>query len=157
MDRIHEVIAQFDAFQDNPWPVLYKELDKVYPGSKFILTLRDEAGWYKSVLNHFNATPSKMQELIYQYPFPAGHQAEFLKVYRHHNAEVLRYFAHRPGDLLIINLTEQPHWERICSFLDKPIPKIAFPHVNKGAYTRLEKIRKYLWRRIRARWHRWFP
>ena len=35
-----ELANKFDAFQDNPWPILYKELDRKFPGSKFILTLR---------------------------------------------------------------------------------------------------------------------
>ncbi len=37
----YELVAQYDAFQDNPWPIIYKGLDVKYPDSKFILMLRD--------------------------------------------------------------------------------------------------------------------
>ena len=37
----YTLVEQYDAFQDNPWPIIYKEIDKRYPESKFILTLRD--------------------------------------------------------------------------------------------------------------------
>ena len=36
------IVPKFDAFQDNPWPIIYRFLDKEYPGSKFILTVRPE-------------------------------------------------------------------------------------------------------------------
>jgi len=40
--------------EDNPWPLIYKELDKRIPGCKFILTLRDEESWYSSVKRHID-------------------------------------------------------------------------------------------------------
>ena len=39
-DMAYAMVDRFDAFEDNPWPVLYKELDARFPGSKFILTRR---------------------------------------------------------------------------------------------------------------------
>ncbi len=36
-----ELAKKYDAFEDDPWPILYKEMDKHFPGSKFILTYRD--------------------------------------------------------------------------------------------------------------------
>ena len=33
-----KVAREFEAFQDNPWPILFRELDKAFPGSKFIFT-----------------------------------------------------------------------------------------------------------------------
>jgi hypothetical protein len=36
----HSLVKKYDAFQDNPWPIIYKEMDHAYPGSKFILTVR---------------------------------------------------------------------------------------------------------------------
>ncbi|MBI1357416.1 MAG: hypothetical protein GC160_24005 [Acidobacteria bacterium] len=35
---------RYDAFQDNPWPILYRELDQAFPSAKFILTVRDTEG-----------------------------------------------------------------------------------------------------------------
>ena len=42
-----------DAFTDTPIPSFYRELDKMYPGSKFILTVRDMDGWLKSCKKQF--------------------------------------------------------------------------------------------------------
>ncbi len=156
LQTIRNVVDQFDAVQDNPWPVLYRELDQLFPGSKFILTIREEQVWYESVLNHFNSTPSPMQELIYGFSYPADHKAAYLKTYLQHISDVNLYFENRSSDFLIIDITQDPTWNRLCSFLDKPIPHTPFPHFNKGAYTLYGKIWKYLWKRIRARWRRLF-
>src|SRR5438477_12681989 len=43
-----DLAERFDAFQDNPWPIIYKELDKRYPGSKFVLSVRGSDSWIKS-------------------------------------------------------------------------------------------------------------
>ena len=48
-----ELVGQYDAFQDNPWPIIFKELDEKFPGSKFILTLRDSKSWRHSQVKHF--------------------------------------------------------------------------------------------------------
>ena len=47
--RAMALVDQFDAFQDNPWPLLYRELDTRCPESKFILTTRDADRWITSV------------------------------------------------------------------------------------------------------------
>ena len=155
-DALNRIVVQYDVFRDNPWPVIYKELDARFPGSKFILTVRDEAAWIKSVVNHFDHTPSKMLEFVYGVPYPAGNEELFLLTYRNHNADVQAYFKERPNDLLVIDLEEGNNWEKICSFLNIPVPGVAFPHENKGAYTKVGKVKKYFWKRIRARWRNLF-
>lgn len=50
---IDKWVPKFDAFQDNPWPIVYRELDQKYPGSKFILTIRDTDKWLSSAVRHF--------------------------------------------------------------------------------------------------------
>jgi hypothetical protein len=151
-EGIKEMVDQYDAFEDNPWPVLYKKLDQRYPASKFILTLREERKWIRSVSNHFGHTPSSMLEYIYGYPFPEGHEEIYLKIYRQHNQEVMAYFRERPGDLLILDLEKGDSWEKLSAFLGKTTPPIPFPHANKGAYTSWGRMKKYIWKRLRARW-----
>ncbi len=57
-DRAHpmafKLVEQYDAFQDNPWPMLYRELDRTFAGSKFILTVRPVDKRIKSVVSAFN-------------------------------------------------------------------------------------------------------
>lgn len=46
-------VENYDAFQDWPWPLIYQYLDKNWPGSKFVLTLRkDPEKWLKSLKRH---------------------------------------------------------------------------------------------------------
>ncbi len=149
--KLMEVIDTYEAFKDNPWPILFKKLDVLYPGSKFILTLRDETSWIHSVVNHFGTTPSDMISLIYGMPFPKENESLFIQRLRSHNDEVVQHFADRPQDLLTLHLDEPKPWEKICEFLEAPIPDVTFPHVNKGAYTLLEKWRKNILRSIRGR------
>jgi hypothetical protein len=151
-EKIRSIVEQFDVLEDNPWPVLYQQLDDYFPGSKFILSVRDEKNWIKSVVNHFNGTPSEMNRFIYEVPFPAGNEAIFLDRYRKHNEEVMDYFKNRKDDLLVIDLEKDDAWSKLCPFLQIAVPAFPFPHANKGAYTKVEKGWQYIWKRIRARW-----
>ena len=49
IEEVLEIAEPFDALQDVPWALLYKELDEKFPNSKFILTVREEEKWLKSL------------------------------------------------------------------------------------------------------------
>lgn len=135
-ERIREiafsVVPEYDAFQDNPWPILFRELDQEWPGSRFILTLREENSWIRSVVRHFGSTPHQMQRWIYGVDFPAGNENIFLNRYRQHNDDVLEYFKDRQSDLLIVEIGAEDPWKDVCMFLSAEIPDCPFPHSNKG-------------------------
>jgi hypothetical protein len=97
-EKIKPVAEQYEVFEDNPWPVLFRQLDEYFPGSKFILSIRDEKSWIKSVVNHFNGKPSEMNRFIYGVSFPSGNEQVFLDRYRKHNEEVKAYFQNRTDD-----------------------------------------------------------
>lgn len=42
------ILNEYDALADTPVCCVYQGLDKAYPGSKFILTLREKQGWLAS-------------------------------------------------------------------------------------------------------------
>ena len=44
-----QILQDNDALGDLPIPLFYRELDKMFPGSKFILTSRSLEGWLKSM------------------------------------------------------------------------------------------------------------
>jgi hypothetical protein len=45
---------KFEAFEDFPWPLVYRELDARFYASKFVLTVRkDEQTWLRSFRSHF--------------------------------------------------------------------------------------------------------
>ena len=58
------LVPRYDAFRDNPWPVLFRELDALARGSKFILTVRDADGSLRSQVRHFGKKSSPMRQWI---------------------------------------------------------------------------------------------
>ena len=122
------LIHQFDAFIDNPWPVLYKHLDQT-PASIFILTIRDPESWIKSVVNHFGSTNTQMRQWIYGFGYPVGNEDVYLKRFIQHNQEVLDHFGDR---ILVLDLFNGDGWDKLCAHLGKEVPKIPFPHLNKA-------------------------
>ena len=123
---------RFDGFQDNPWPLVYREMDERYPGSKFVLTTRPTDRWIKSVVQHFGTADTAMREWIYGVGHPVGNEEIYVARYERHNREVLEYFADRPDDLLVLKITEGDGWEKLSPFLGLPIPDADFPRANSA-------------------------
>jgi hypothetical protein len=147
-------LDRYDAFQDNPWAILYKELDEWCPGSKFILTVRPVDKWLPSIVNHFGGTSSAMREWIYGVGDPIGNEEIFVQRYERHNAAVLEYFESRPQDLLIFRMGEGDGWPSLCRFLDQEIPSGDFPHANSRAKREAGKlIHRRVWRGARRQIH----
>jgi hypothetical protein len=148
LNPIFKIVDKYDAFQDNPWPILYKELDKRYSHSKFILTLRNEDKWIQSVVNYFGDSDTEMRRWIYGVGHPKGNEEIYLEKYRNHNHEVVEYFKDRKDDLLVVSWENGDGWKELCQFLGKSIPDIEFPHANKGAdqmkMRRYRKLKKLL-------------
>ena len=130
LTEVFALMDQFDACEDNPWAVLFKELDERYPGSRFILTIRDSESWRQSALNHFGRRKTAMRKWIYGRSSITGHEALYVERMERHNDEVRSYFAERPDDLLELRLTEGEGWEKLCPFLGQPVPSESFPHLN---------------------------
>jgi hypothetical protein len=143
-----DLANRFDAFQDNPWPILYKELDQKFPGSKFILTLRPSEGWMRSVVNHFNEEETPMREWIYGVGYPKGNENVYIARYERHNREVIEYFKDRTEQLLVLNITAGEGWAKLCPFLGQAVPAIPFPCANTAPEReKLDKRDKsWLWR-----------
>jgi len=126
------LVPKYDAFQDNPWPIIYRFLDREFPGSKFILTVRESDKWIASIVDHFGETETKMRAWIYgpAHADPRGNEKVYVDRYEQHNREVIAYFQDRPGDLLVLDLTAGDAWPKICSFLGQPVPDVPFPWRN---------------------------
>lgn len=139
--KILRIINHYDAIEDTPWYMIYKELDKKIPNSKFILTIRDEESWYKSVSRHIGDLRSAHHEWIYGRGkgLPKDYKENTIKIYTEHNREVLDYFKDRPDDLLVIDFTQGDGWEKLCHFLGKEIPNQELPHANDSKKTKHRK------------------
>lgn len=135
-DLVRPMLPLYGAFEDNPWPLLYRELDEACPGARFIFTYRDPKRWLRSASRYFANRNNATLDLLYgQRSFRiAGNEDVALARYLRHNEEVLDYFRDRPDDLLIWNLEEESDWSPLCRFLDCPTPDQPFPHANVGRH-----------------------
>ena len=147
----YKLVDKYDAFQDNPWPLIYRELDEKYPGSKFILTVRPAEKWMRSMARHFGAMSTPMREWIYGVGCPKGNEELYIARYERHNAEVIDYFKDRPDDLLVLRLTEGEGWEKLCGFLGTEIPDVDFPHANIAGTRKSTPPLKRLYGRLRLK------
>lgn len=142
LDWAIDKIPQYDAFQDNPWPLLYKELDTLWPGSQFILTTRNPKSWIRSMRNYFGDYKSAAEEWIYGPDMtPLRHPRKCLRVYKKHNADVIAYFKNRPDDLLVLDLSKGHSWPQLCDFLGRQIPRTPFPRSLKSGSVHAEMQR----------------
>lgn len=135
-----EVLAadKLDGCTDIPTALRYKVLDKKFPGSKFILTMRDKDAWLKSVRDHFKRRPSSTlnawgkknrKEL---YGGLTADECDFSAVFDAHHEDVFEYFNGR-DDLLILDLEAPYKWEDLCQFLGQPAvnENIKYPIANE--------------------------
>jgi hypothetical protein len=119
---------------------MYKDLDRRYPGSKFILTVRDESKWLESVRNHWDRTRNPYRDswdtdcfthYIHAklYGWSQFDATVMLNRYRQHNATIKEYFADRPKDLLVMQVDGDysDGWKSLCGFLGAQIPDVPYP------------------------------
>lgn len=140
-ESIFDAVERCSGCADIPTAFHYKALDENFPNSKFVLTVRDRTKWLQSALKHFERRPTstlndwgkKMRKAVYGSEHPSA--ADFLRTYEKHEREVLEYFADRPDDLLILNITDATDdaatWQQLCDFLSiQDVPSVPFPHGN---------------------------
>ncbi|AWM13010.1 hypothetical protein DI487_03455 [Flavobacterium sediminis] len=146
MEQAQPLFDKYDAFQDTPWFLLYKELYYRFPEAKFILTIRDEEKWIKSMQGHFGKNSYPYHDYIYEDSDMFSDSEKYIQVYKQHNSSVREFFKDKPKQLLEINLKEDDKWEKICTFLNVKVPQRDFPHVNKASSrTALgTKIKKFI-------------
>lgn len=131
LEPIMRVAKQYNGFTDNPWFMLFRQLDQTFPGSKFILTLRDERRWIESAVRYFGRTDSDLRTWIYGSGSPVGNEWRWLARYREHVEQVKAHFRDRPDDLLVVDWEQGDGWKQLCRFLGRPIPSQPFPHITK--------------------------
>jgi Sulfotransferase domain len=157
-DSITKYCKTAEVFQDVPfsYPNTYKYLDKVFPNSKFILSIRDNPEqWYKSITGFHSKlfgsgkVPTvddlknaeyvckgwmweNMSKLYGLSENDNPYDEQKLKAhYVKYNQEIQEYFSSRKEDLLVINLSEQGAYQKFCDFIDVKSDKKDFPWENK--------------------------
>ena len=137
LERARSLVPKYDAFQDNPWPLLFREMDADFPDSKFVLTICPSDEWIARCMRFFGTRNTAMRRWIYgdDAGSPIGNEAAYVARYEAHNHEVQAHFAERPDQLLVMPLIAEPRWEPLCAFLGLDVPTgQAFPHKNKNPH-----------------------
>ena len=150
------ILKHYDALTDITTLPYYQQLDQTYPGSKFVLTIRDKDGWLQSCENHWHNRPAfkdaetpeeenylKMRQLLRAAIFGCYNfvPERFFWVYDRHVREVMTYFRNRPDDLLVINIADGEGFEKLAPFLNRPIPAEPFPHKGGVLSARMARER----------------
>jgi hypothetical protein len=104
--------------------------DVQYPGSKFILTLRDLDDWVDSRRRHVERNQRMKEAGEYDGPFLNVDPDTWTAEYRRHEAVVRAYFEKRPADLLAFRPVDGD-WNPLCAFLGQPVPDAPFPWENR--------------------------
>lgn len=146
-----------DFFQDVPFslPYTYEAVDVAFPGSKFILTVRDSGDqWFDSLVRFhkklfgLSDNPSEQELSVVKYHYSGwllqalrsiyGDESGFydrdvyIDVYERHNKAVLEYFRYRPDDLLVLNVSAEHAYSELMGFLGLPDGGGSFPWLNKS-------------------------
>jgi hypothetical protein len=123
---IKELSLKCDAFSGGCC-ICYKQLDKLFPDSTFILSTRELESWLCSCNRWFRiGAPSEIRKAIFK-DHGRFNRNIFIDVYNEHIDNVKKYFKDR--DLLIFDI-EKDRWNELCGFLNKEIPDNKFPHEN---------------------------
>lgn len=156
--RIVQYCQTADAFQDVPFSLdfTYQVLDYAFPGSKFILTVRDSADeWYKSLVRFHGKllgvdgvpTADDLKKSSYrgqgwmwrtaQYVYGVDettlyNESIYKAHYTNHNNQVIEYFKLRPNDLLVLNVSPPSAMQSLCDFLDIKYTGQTMLHLNKS-------------------------
>jgi hypothetical protein len=136
------LIDAWDALTDIPVAAMYRELDRRFAGSRFVLTVREPASWIASCARHYAADRSRylrahdlrMRDVLAMRAHVYGEAAftpeRYVTAYERHVSDVRRYFRDRPADLLVLDICAGGGWAALCRFLDEPVPSVPFPREN---------------------------
>lgn len=125
----HQVLA------DIPVACRYRDLDVLFPGSKFILTTREKQSWLKN--RSRKPADRKLPNLweretrLRTYGRLQFEHDHYVKLYDEYHDGVDQFFAGREQDLLKIEIVSGEGWEQLCPFVGiSEIPARPFPLVK---------------------------
>lgn len=126
-------LNKYDAFQDMPWCLFYKELYEKYPNGKFIFLTRDSDKWYESLVKHKNVGRSLRNKTFFNTVDIHENPQTVINAYKMHNENVKTFFKGKINQPLFISVKELD-WKILCSFLDlRPVYKGLIPYSNKAS------------------------
>lgn len=146
-DALWDVADRYESFEDNPWPLVFEELDERYPDARFVLTTRrDTDTWYRSMAEHAKRMgPTAERKIIYGYGMPQWNEQSHRDQYERHNAAVRERFADRPGKLLEVCWETGTTAQDVADFLGRS--DVDFPATPKSNAAANQSISPRFWLR----------
>lgn len=131
-------IETHEAAADLPVADTFEMLDATFLGSKFIYTVRERTRWLESCRRHWTRKQGNKLSALHRefrervYGTIDFSPALFAHAYDRHERRVMKYFADRPRDLLVLDICGgHANWETLCTFLAVPVPPTPFPNTNR--------------------------
>ncbi len=139
------ILRDYDGISDITVSPYYAQLHKMFPNSKFILTVRNKEDWLRSFERHWserppfndptqNETYMKVRRLLRAsvYGTYKFNRDRMSYVYDLHKKNVRDFFKNKPDSLLVLNIFKKKAWKKLCKFLDVPKPKSFqdFPNIK---------------------------
>lgn len=148
--REPRLLRRYEAFLDGRLYEAYQELAERFPDARFVLTTRDKEAWMLSRINHvlFNRVSGES-------PWREIATRQWSDEWDAHHRKVKAFFerpcedrgishgrGRRPAigsgggskdssRCLTIDVCAGEGWEKLCPFLNKPIPERPFPRANQ--------------------------
>ncbi len=139
-----DVFEGYRATVDWPACSYWRELAEYYPQAKVLLSVREAAGWYKSVANTIHKVIANApaegrpeavlslvgltRKLVFESTFGGRFEERdhAIDVFERHNQAVRDAIA--PERLLVYEPGQG--WEPLCDFFDVPVPETDYSHEN---------------------------
>ena len=136
-EKMYNGIYKFEVLDKyrgitNAFEMIFPQIDKVYPNSKFIYTIRDKEEWLISADKHLKRYPSKPKHHLITFGTFKFNKDRFSFVYDMHADMVRNYFSYKKNDLLIIDITKDINYVyKVCEFLNISVIDSTPFHSNK--------------------------
>lgn len=118
---------------------VFPAVDRLHPGSRFILTTRDVEPWLESVRRRMEFIGKTQRPDHIHNGWMASYGISYYDedilrmVHQAHAAMVKSYFAGaKRFSLIEMNIPAGDGWKKLCKFLCRPVPRGSFPHENKA-------------------------
>ena len=114
--------SQYEAYSDQPWPLLYHWASHRWPALKFVLWERNSTEWTYSMLNYFRPPAAPRRMMLFGYGFcqvTMDHFDGIRRAYESHLTSIKRFFSapERSSRLLLVDFASPGAAAQICSFV----------------------------------------
>ena len=127
-----------DGASDIPVAYHYKKLDKMFPNSKFVYTVREN--WVDAVEPYFlrkkgreNQASSQLELRKNVYGSVDWDRKLYGEAYERHDADVREYFKNRPDDFLVVDIVGGDPTNQLKKFLNIKSDIVEYPKSNARA------------------------